>query len=103
MSRALGYTETAEANLADISVYIANESGLRSAGQEFSDQLRAKCRRLASLPGTLGTARPDLGDDLRSTPHKGYVIFFRYTPDALEIINILSASRDLISYFTTDE
>ena len=50
----------------------------------------------------MGSARPELGQGTRSTPHKGYIIFFRYAEDAVEIINILHASRDVIAYFTDD-
>lgn len=67
----------------------------------FVSRLRHRCLRLAELPGTLGTARPDLADGLRSTPCDGYVIFFRYREDdAVEIVNILHASRDVEGYFT---
>ena len=47
------------------------------------------------LPGTLGTARPELRPDIRSMPYGGYVIFFRYADGRLEIVNVLSASRDI--------
>lgn len=58
-----------------------------------------KCRQLASLPATLGTARPELRADIRSTSSQGYVIFFRYRADFLEVVDILHASRDVLRYF----
>jgi toxin ParE1/3/4 len=59
--------------------------------------------RLARLPGTLGTARPELRHDLRSMPESGYIIFFRYLDDVLEIVNVLHGSRDIISFYDTGD
>lgn len=60
--------------------------------------MREHCDRIAALPGSLGTARPELGTDLRSTPHSRYIIYFRYTEDALEVINVRDARRDAVAY-----
>ena len=50
----------------------------------------------ASRVGAIASSnRPDL----RSTPSHGYVIFFRYTADAIEIVNLLHASRDILTHF----
>jgi len=54
---------------------------------------------LASLPGTLGQARPELRPDIRSTPFSGYVIFFRYEGDDFEVVNVLEGHRDVDAYF----
>jgi toxin ParE1/3/4 len=97
--RRLRFTDDARDNLVDIALYIASQSQSREIALAFVERLRAKCRHLASLPGTLGTARPDLREDIRSTPCQGYVIFFRYQGDALEVVNVLHGSRDVIEYF----
>lgn len=97
--RALSFTQAANDDLADIAFFIANESGSREAAEQFARQLRAKCARLAELGGALGTARPELGSDLRSVPSKGYVIFFRYQDKRVEIVNVLHGSRDVKAYF----
>ena len=97
--RRLHYSDDADRNLVDIALYIASESQSREIALAFVGRLRAKCRQLASLPATLGTARPDLRDDIRSTPCQGYVIFFRYHDDVLEVVNVLHGSRDVIRYF----
>jgi hypothetical protein len=34
-----------------------------------------------------------------STPHRGYLVFFRYAADAVEIVNVLHASRDVEQLF----
>lgn len=98
--RQLNFTDDADRNLIEIAVYIATESSSRDVAVRITERLRDKCRQLASLPATLGTARPELRSDIRSTPCKGYVIFFRYlADDVLEIVNILHGSRDIDSYF----
>lgn len=98
--RQLHFTNDADRNLVEIAVYIATESSSRDVAVAFIERLRAKCRQLASLPATAGTARPELRTDIRSTPCQGYVIFFRYrVDDVLEIVNILHGSRDIDSYF----
>lgn len=97
--RQLHFTDDADRNVVEIAVYIATESSSRDVAVAFTERLRAKCRQLASLPATLGTARPELRADIRSTPCQGYVIFFRYrADDVLEIVNILHGSRDIDSY-----
>jgi toxin ParE1/3/4 len=97
--RKLRFTDDAESNLIEIALYVANESGSRETALQFTERLRAKCRQLAALPGTLGTGRPDLRDDIRSTPCQSYVIFFRYQGDVFEVVNVLHGSRDVVSYF----
>lgn len=67
------------------------------------DRLHDQCRRLAELPGTLGRVRPELRADIRSTPCLGYVIFFRYVENTVEIVNILHGRRDLVAYFAQND
>jgi toxin ParE1/3/4 len=101
--RRLHYTDDADRNLIEIAIHIATESSSRDIALNFAERLRSKCRQLASLPATLGTARPELRSDIRSTPCQGYVIFFRYkADDVLEVVNILHGSRDTESYFDAD-
>ncbi len=61
---------------------------------------RGRCHDIASKPGTLGRARPELRPDIRSAAHKGYVIFFRYIEDRLEVVNILEGHRDIDAHFS---
>ena len=100
--RNLVLKSSAIADFNDIAQFVAEQSTSRALADALIDRLTAQCERLADLPGTLGTDRSELTPGLRSTPHRGYVIFFRYTDDAVEIINILHASRDVIAYFTDD-
>lgn len=94
MTRELHFSGQARANLKEISDFISDASGSEDVAESFLSRLVERCRHMASLPGTLGTARPELYSDIRSTPHKGYVIFFRYRDDGMEIVAVLHGSRD---------
>jgi toxin ParE1/3/4 len=98
----LSYTDEANDNLVEIAIYIADQSGNREIAANFTARLRSKCQHLASLSPILGRARPELRDDIRSFPYQGYVIFFRYIGDVLEIVDILHSSRDIEGYFGGD-
>ena len=100
--RLLSYTDSARDDLVAIALHIARESGSRAVAEAFADKLERRCEHLAALPGTHGTPRPDLRDDLRSTPCRAYVIFFRYFENRLEIVNVLHASRDIVGHFDED-
>lgn len=97
------FTAQARENLREISDFISDESGSEDVAESFLSQLVERCRHIASLPGTLGTIRTELREDIRSTPHKGYVIFFRYQADVLEVVGVLHGSRDIVAYFVGDE
>lgn len=84
----------ARTNLVDILVHVTEMSGSLATAQGFVARLRRQCHRLATLPGRLGWARPELSGDLRSFPCESYVIFFRYDAGTVEIVAILHASRD---------
>lgn len=95
MTRALRFTKAARENFREISEFVTEQSSSEDVAESFASQLAERCRRIATLPGTLGTARPELRTEIRSTPHKDYLIFFRYERDAVEIVNVLHGSRDL--------
>jgi toxin ParE1/3/4 len=99
---ALVWSDTASTDLNEIAVFVADASFSRAIADAVVHNLIVRCERLASLPGILGTARPELGADVRSTPHKGYVIFFRYVGAVLEILNVLHGSRDFVAHFADD-
>ena len=98
MRRAI-FLASVRADLVDIQAYIARESGSRSVARKFEAQLRHRCHHLAALPGLVGRARPELGPDIRSSAFKGYVVFFRYRDDLLEVVNILEGHRDIDGHF----
>lgn len=97
--RALRYTTAARDDLIAIALYIADESGSVETADAFVKKLEQRCERLAGLPGMLGTPRPELRRDIRSIAQNAYVIFFRYEGACVEVVNVLSAQRDLARYF----
>lgn len=101
--RRLVYLASVRQDLLDILNYVAEESGSVAVAQGFIAQLRGRCHGIASKPGTLGRARPELRPDIRSVAHKGYVIFFRYIGDRLEVVNILEGHRDVDAHFSEQD
>ena len=80
--------------------YITRESGSAAIGKAFTDRLQDQCAKLASLPGTLGRARPELRPDIRSSAFGNYVIFFRYRDDVLEVVGVLEGHREIDAFFS---
>lgn len=97
--RRLIFLPTAEQDLGDIYQEIAIGSSSLIIADSFIAKLRRRCDRIASLPGTLGTARPELRPELRSVSEQGYVIFFRYAPERVEIVRIVEGHRDVATQF----
>lgn len=94
----LKFLTTARDDLREIEKYF-EQIGDPSAAASVTQGLIQQCRRLASLSGVLGTDRAELRVGLRSTPHRRYVIFFRYTTDTVEIVNILHGNRDIVGFY----
>jgi toxin ParE1/3/4 len=101
--RRLVYTASARRDLVSILAYITRESASLAAGRRFTGQIREKCTNLATLPGTMGRARPELRAEIRSYSFKGYVIFFRYVEHVLEVVNVLEGHRDIDRHFGGEE
>jgi toxin ParE1/3/4 len=95
----LRYLEQAKDDLIQIKRYIARESGSHEIAIRYTEKLRRECRRLAGLPGTMGRARPELAEGIRSIPYGNYVILFRYSGSYLEIVSIIEGHRDLEEIF----
>ncbi len=97
--RRLRILSSANRDLQQTYLYIVRESGSRQVGRRFIALLRQQCRKLADLPGLMGRERPEVTPGLRSFAYRGYVIFFRYNDDCLEVVNILEGHRDIVAYF----
>lgn len=98
----LRFTAAARDDLTEIALYVAELSGSRSVAIAFRKQLRLRCERLASLPGTMGHDRGELAPGLRSSVFKSYVIFYRYIDDVMEVVNILEGHRDIDAFYRED-
>jgi toxin ParE1/3/4 len=99
----LRFLDSARDNLVEIAEYIASVSG-EDAAVRLTGEIIYKCEHLATLTGLLGRARPELRPDVRSTPFKNYLIFFRYLPsesdrDIFQVVNVVESHRDLVAYF----
>lgn len=101
--RDLRYTAAARHDLDAIAGYIVDSGGDEATAMRFVARVHAKCEKLASLPGLMGTARPELAADLRSTPFGNYVVFFRYQEGALEIVTVVEGHRDIARHFRADD
>lgn len=95
----LVYLAAAQRDLLAVLDYITRGSGNLAVGRAFVDRLQAHCEKLASLPGTMGRARPELLPDIRSSAYGSYVIFFRYRDNMLEIVKVLEGHRDIEAVF----
>ena len=100
MTRRLNVTDNAQRDFETISAYVFRESGSREVADTFIERLTRRCEYLAGLPGILGTDRTTLGTGFRSISVRGYLIFFRYRDDVMEIIHVVRSSRNLAAYFS---
>jgi plasmid stabilization system protein ParE len=103
----LRFLDSARDNLVEIASYITS-TGSEEAAVRFTAELIGKCEHLASLTGLLGRSRPELRSDIRSTPFKNHLIFFRYLPseasrEVFEVVNVIESHRDLIAFFGEDD
>lgn len=92
-------SRAAQVSLTAIYNGIADAARNDEVADNFATSLQAQCEKLASLPGTLGRPRPELGQSFRSFPFRGYVIVFRYLPDVLDVVDILSERQDIDAHF----
>jgi toxin ParE1/3/4 len=80
----------AEADIADISVYIAYDS--KAAAHRWAETIFGQCERLADMP-ELGVARDEIRPGLRMMPTGNYVILYRRGRDGIEIVRVLDSRR----------
>jgi toxin ParE1/3/4 len=98
--RRLLFTPTALTDLVTIQDYITCSSRQITVAEHFISKLTDYCQHLATLPGLMGSARPELMPNLRSVVYGNYVLFLRYPDDTLlEIIHIIEGHRDINAFF----
>jgi plasmid stabilization system protein ParE len=81
----------AEADLIDIWLYIAEDQPINA--DRFLDKLNEAAKSLAGTSG-MGVSRASLSEGVRCFPVGNYILFYRVKPTVLEIVRVLSASRD---------
>lgn len=85
----------AEADLINIWLYIAEDQPENA--DRFLDRLDAAAMALAETPG-MGVDRPSLSEGLKCFPVGNYILYYRVKPPKLELVRVLSASRDIESF-----
>ncbi len=84
----------AESDLIDIWLYVAEDQPANADG--LLDRLNEAALLIAETPG-MGVDRPHLSKNLKSFPVGNYILYYRVKPDVLELVRVLSASRDIDS------
>jgi toxin ParE1/3/4 len=105
MRREVGKTPQAGADLLEIADYLAQddlETGLR-----FLDAAELAFELLAGMPelGTLCRFKSPQAAGLRVWPIKAfenYLIFYRPTPEGIDVIRVIHGARDLESLFSDE-
>ena len=91
-------------DLADIAVYLAEESESDALALRFLDMVEACFEQLAEMP-ELGVKRKYLDPALkdvriwRVSGFDSYLVFYRPTERGIEIIRVLHAKRDIVALF----
>lgn len=97
MKTRIDYTPAALRDLDEIWFYLAREADIETADR-FTRQLTLSCEKIATSPRGY-RSRPELAADLRSYPHKRYVIFYYVESSAITIARILHSARDIDDLF----
>jgi toxin ParE1/3/4 len=97
MSKA-DWSEPAREDLKEIGRYIGRQQHRPSTAAKIMREIRNYCGQLAISPYS-GTARPDLGDDIRVTSYKRWVIIIRPVSDGIAVLRIVDGSRDWSKLF----
>jgi plasmid stabilization system protein ParE len=95
MSRRVHKHRHSNADINDIAEWIAVNSGSIEPAMKWLVSLEEKLEKLADAPGS-GTAHPELGADIRSSPFGNYLIFFRKSRGrSITVVRVIHGGRDL--------
>jgi toxin ParE1/3/4 len=83
---------TSEEDLIDIWLYIAEDQPVNA--DRLLDRLNEAMIKLTEMP-KMGVERSELIKGLRSYPVGKYILYYRINGDQLEIVRVLSSSRDV--------
>ena len=92
------WSPEAKQDLLDIWAWVANESSAAVADKQLHEIDRA-CFALGGWP-EYGKARDDVREGLRSVSVSRYVVFYRVTKNAIEIVRVLDERRDVDEIFS---
>ncbi|TLG78160.1 type II toxin-antitoxin system RelE/ParE family toxin [Methylocystis sp. B8] len=88
----LRLTDAAEADLAEIWAYVADDSS-ESTATRLLDKIHATFSRLQDFPLS-GSERHQLAPDLRVAFHGGYAVYYLPTESEIVIVRVLHGARD---------
>lgn len=86
----LVYAEAAERDLTEIALRIANDDP--GAAFRFVEDIRHHCGLLVGVT-LMGRARRDLHPDIRSFPHRSYVVYYMLKDDQVRILRVWHGRR----------
>ena len=82
----------AEADLIDIWLYVAEDQPVNA--DRLLDRLNETVLLIAETPN-MGMDRPCLCQNLKSFSVGNYILYYRVKVEVLELVRVLSASRDI--------
>jgi|TARA_B110000090_G_C13304793_1_gene417210 toxin ParE1/3/4 len=85
---------TSEEDLIDIWLYIAEDQPVNA--DRLLDRLNEAMIKLTEMP-KMGVERSELIKGLRSYPLGKYILYYRIKDNDLEVVRVLSSSRDIYS------
>lgn len=88
-----------EAELDAIWLYVAKDSGSVEVADRLIEFIEAHFHTLAQYPYMGRRRHYDLGNETRSFPAGGYVIFYRPEEGDIRILHVVHGSRDLPALF----
>jgi toxin ParE1/3/4 len=85
-------TEAALEDLFRIARFIESDSPARAVS--FIDELHDRCRRLGGMPKAYPLIPGRELSGIRRRPHGNYLIFYRITDRAVEVLHVLNGAQD---------
>jgi toxin ParE1/3/4 len=95
----LTISQLAQADLDDIWIYIASESGSAEIADRVLDSVGHTLSLLRRSPFAGRSRDTDLRPDLRSFPSGNYVIFYRIESGDVQVLRVIHGSRDIKAIF----
>ncbi|TIU34472.1 MAG: type II toxin-antitoxin system RelE/ParE family toxin [Mesorhizobium sp.] len=90
--RPLTFTDQAKADLEAIANHIALDNPLRAV--TFIQELRDDCLRLRTMPERHPVVERYRSSGVRRRVHGRYLIFYRVSPGAVEILHVLHGAME---------
>ena len=87
-------TQKAEESLLDIGVWIYQSSGSIEIAFKELARIEAKARQYANQP-MMGTARPDLGENIRCFTVDSFVVIYEPSDDGITILLAIHGAQDV--------